>query len=188
MGEVQRIKNVLGLNRMQGLSRVLWYLVSRLKGPSGDGGPPWQSDDNGCSGPLFALGSRQSLAARLPTRPQRQHQALKVYWWPSISLRGWEAGYYGKEINFRGIARGGEGWKRNGNKWKSEGGDLVVFVGLEPNPTATQRAITGFKRVIISSTKEEEDCGPKSLSNLSCGMGLSKTTLNGQLGSGVDEI
>lgn len=137
---------------------------------------------------LFALGSRQSLAARLPTRPQRQHQALKVYWWPSISLRGWEAGYYGKEINFRGIARGGEGWKRNGNKWKSEGGDLVVFVGLEPNPTATQRAITGFKRVIISSTKEEEDCGPKSLSNLSCGMGLSKTTLNGQLGSGVDEI
>lgn len=57
-------------------------------------------------------------------------------------------------------------------------------MGLETNPTATQRAITGFKSVIISSANEEEDCGPKSLSNLSCRMGLSKTTLNGQLAGG----
>ena len=186
---MQRIKNVLGLNRVQGLGRVLWYLVSRLKGPSGDGGPPWQSDDNGCSGP-FVCSWLQARPGSSPSHQasEKQHQAHTVYWWPSISLRGWEAGYYRKEINCRGIARGGEGWKRNGNKWKSEGGDLVVFVGLEPSPTATQRAITGFKRVIISSTNEEEDCGPKSLSNLSCGMGLSKTTLNGQLGWGVDEI
>lgn len=53
--------------------------MSRLKVPSGDDAQLGRATVRVVVALLFALGSRQVLAALLPTRPKRQHEVHKVY-------------------------------------------------------------------------------------------------------------